>query len=147
MSKSKANRKSTKYPALDPKVNPRIRRDYSDQDYIAQLSDKEKDWLNRFNEEYINANFTHKGKRIHLIKVKERKRKKDGHVHKIDVYKQQCEHANNARNRDAFAMSKSNNILETYTPIDKSADITKDQYEDELISKIDIFNNLKDDSE
>lgn len=135
MSKSKADRKSVKYPALDPKVNPRIRRDYSDQDYIKSLSEEEKDWLNRFNEEWVNANFKHKGERVHPVEYKNKIKIKNGDKRTVDVYKQKCEHSNNARNRDAFAISKASNILEAFKPIEKESE--KDEYEDKLIEMLD----------
>lgn len=137
MSRSKANRKIVKYPGLEPKVNPRIRRDYSDQDYIEGLSDKEKDWLNRFNEEWVHANFNHKGKRIHPLKQKTKTIKKTGKKRAVDVYKQKCEHSNNARNRDAFAISKASNILESFKPVEKDAVSSKDEYEDKIIEMLD----------
>lgn len=141
MSRSKANRKILKYPGLEPKVNPRIRRDYSDQDYINDLSDKEKDWLNRFNEEWVHANFNHNGKRIHPLKQKTKTIKKNGKKRSVDVYKQKCEHNNNARNRDAFAISKASNILEAFKPIEKAS--AKDEYEDKLIEMIDAENGIE----
>jgi hypothetical protein len=61
-----------------------------DYDYVDQLSDKEKDWLNRFTEEYTNASFGHKGAKIH-------KKKKD----ELEAYKR-----NNYRNADILTRAK-----------------------------------------
>jgi hypothetical protein len=59
-------------------------------DYLNQLSEKEKNWLNRFNEEYVLANFNHPGKVLD-DSPKAKKRSYD---------------ANNARNRCLYTMSK-----------------------------------------
>ena len=84
-SSKKPNRRSNaKYPALDPKYNLKSRSELIEADYIERLSDSEKDWLNRFNEEYVNANFKHKGATIQKTKA----------------YKKDSYHRNNARNRD-----------------------------------------------
>lgn len=56
--KKKRNRRSeARFPALNPNLNLKTRSDLLDQDYIAKLSDKEKQWLNDFNTEYVNADF------------------------------------------------------------------------------------------
>lgn len=59
-------------------------------DYIDKLGPAEKDFLNRFIEETVNANFKHPGK----ILIKDKKEQKK-------VYK-----ANNARNRDVYNRKK-----------------------------------------
>jgi hypothetical protein len=83
-SKKQNRRSQVKYPALDPKFNLKTRSDLIEADYIDQLSEEEKDWLNRFNEEYVNANFGHKGKLIQRRKA----------------YRKDSYDRNNARNRD-----------------------------------------------
>lgn len=89
--KKKSNRRTkTKYPALKRHLNLKTRYDALDYDYVEKLSEDEKDWLNRFSEEYINANFNHPGKVLHKTK----KLKKD------------CYDKNNSRNRDIFTKSK-----------------------------------------
>lgn len=112
----KKNRRSkVKYPALDPTYNLKTRVPLIDYDYLDKLSDKEKEWLNSFTEEYTNANFNHKGKKI-------QKRKK----HTKDAYDR-----NNARNRDILTREIAQGAYialeekHTYNP------------EDEWIDKID----------
>ncbi len=61
-----------------------------DYDYVDQLSDKDKEWLNTFTEEYTNANFNH-GKKV---------------LHKTKALKKNCYDRNNARNRDILTRSK-----------------------------------------
>lgn len=59
--KKKRNKRSQeKYPALKPELNLRSRYDLIDYDYVDKLSEAEKAWLNKFTEEYVNANFDRK---------------------------------------------------------------------------------------
>lgn len=67
-----------------PEYNLKRRQPLIDMDYIDQLSEEEKDWLNSFIEGYINADFSNiKTRRI--FKTKEQRRL---------IYRE-----NNARNR------------------------------------------------
>lgn len=84
--KKQTRRNKAKYPALEPKFNLKSRADLIDYDYIDKLSDKEKEFLNSFTEEFIGANLKHKGKKLH----RSAKMKKD------------CYDRNNARNRDVL---------------------------------------------
>lgn len=54
-SKKKTNRSKQKYPSLTRKYNSRVRQEYLDYDYIDQLSDEEKQFLEDFNKEYYEA--------------------------------------------------------------------------------------------
>lgn len=59
--------------ALSPKYNKiQNRSEELYVDYLDKLSEEEKDWLNRFNEEYVNANFKHGGKVLHKTKAQKR---------------------------------------------------------------------------
>ena len=104
--KKKSNRRSrSKYPALNPSLNLKTRYDeLVDFDYIYKLNDEEKDFLNRFLEEWVNANMNHGGERLHKTKA-ERKL---------------CYDRNNSRNRDMLSRAKAsgscismNNLKET----------------------------------
>lgn len=90
MPKKRNRRSEEKYPALKQNLNLKTRYELVDYDYIDQLSDKEKDWLNRFTEEYTHAKYDHEGTRI-------QKKKK----HEIDSYNR-----NNSRNRDILTRAK-----------------------------------------
>lgn len=61
-----------------------------DYDYLDKLSDKELEWLNNFTEEYVHANLTHKGKKLHKTKKL-----------RLDCYNR-----NNARNRCIWTRAK-----------------------------------------
>lgn len=105
----KVNRRSkAKYPALDPTLNLRTRYEEIEQNQyingvknengetvIRELTHSEKDWLNRFNEEFVNANFNHKGKKIDATKASKKK----------------SYDKNNARNRCIYTKAKASGTL------------------------------------
>ncbi len=95
LKKPKGRRGKTKYPALKPDLNLKTRWEeiYDVASYADQLNDKEKEWLNSFCEEFINANFKHNGTKHH--KSVESKRA---------LYVK-----NNARNRDVYTQAKAQN--------------------------------------
>jgi len=86
----KSRRARSKFPALRPELNLRSRYESIDYDYIDQLSEKDKEWLNTFTEEYTNANFNH-GKST---------------LHKTKKLKKDCYNRNNSRNRDILTRAK-----------------------------------------
>lgn len=67
-----------------------------------------------------------------------------GKERKFDVSKTEAEHANNSRNRDAFSITKANNILENEKHISKPSSLTKStnlgETEDVLIAMLDATN-------
>lgn len=93
--KAKNKRSRSKFPALEPKYNLKSRAELFDYDYIDKLSDKEKEWLNTFSEEFNNANFRH-GKKI---------------LHKSKALKKDCYGMNNRRNRDILTREKAQGLL------------------------------------
>jgi hypothetical protein len=92
--KKKNVRNQTTYPGLKKQYNLKIRQELFDQDYIDKLNDKEKAFLNKFNEEFINANFNHPAP---LHKGKKRQR--------------ECYGRNNARNRDTMSITSTTKML------------------------------------
>lgn len=50
-------RSKSKYPALNPNLNLKRRAEFLEIDYLDQLDDEGKEFLNRFHEETINTNF------------------------------------------------------------------------------------------
>lgn len=87
MKKKRTRRSQSKYPALDPKLNLKTRQELLDIDYLDQLSDKDKQWLNDFTNEYVHADFKtniNEGrKRIH--KKKKVEHEKNRHLKKLIV--------------------------------------------------------------
>ena len=91
--KRKNNRRNReKYPALKPEFNLKIRSELIDYDYLDKLNDREKEWLNKFTEEYINANLNRKNIRKNLHNTKKLKR--------------DCDKRNNDRNADILSREK-----------------------------------------
>lgn len=77
---------------MHPELNLRSRTELLDYDYLDKLSDKEKKFLNKFTEEYVNASLDVKKKWRNLHKTKESIR--------------DCFNRNNARNRDILTQQK-----------------------------------------
>lgn len=61
----------------------------------------------------------------------------------VDAIKKTCEDANNARNRDAFAITKANGMLKCEKEMIKGSDSNRstknDEVEDAIIAAIDMF--------
>jgi hypothetical protein len=96
--KGKTKRSQQKYPALNPRVNARVRQDEIDYDYIDKLSPEEKAWLNKFTEEYTNAS---------LILDDDKNIIPEKNLHQTAEHKKQIYDRNNARNRDQYGIIKS----------------------------------------
>lgn len=80
-------RKKDKLAGLKPGSHRRGSRDFVDFDYVEELTDDEKVWLEKFAQEYYRAYFENDGGDLHPEKSPERKI---------------CYDANNARNRDLW---------------------------------------------
>jgi hypothetical protein len=133
----KNKRSRSKYAALDPSLNLKTRTDLIDYDYVNKLTDKEKAWLNKFTQEYVNAgNLTKENKPLH----KSKELRKD------------CYDRNNARNRCQYTRQKAsigNKYLEEYKTVlfedptedmDTMIDMSSTTYYDE-------YNKLKETTE
>lgn len=137
----KTRRSKAKYPALEPRYNLKIRHDELECDYLHELSDEEKDWLNRFNEEYVNTNFKHDGKRLHPRKYTTKLVKKTGKKRKVDIYKKEAQDRNNHRNSDVLAVSKTNNMLKDEKKAVKALEsivYSSNETEDLIIEQLDL---------
>jgi hypothetical protein len=88
--KKVTRRDKEKFPGLHARFFSKIKQEYHDIDYANQLSDKEKDFMSRFMDEWLGARLNHPGKKLHKTK-KERKMVYD---------------ANNARNRDVMSQGR-----------------------------------------
>jgi len=117
--KGSSRRSRSKHPALNPKFAPKVRKDYLDFDYLDQLSEEEKDWLNKFVDEELHASFKNDKRDLNRTK-KDRRR----------VYSN-----NNSRNRDLYGISKANRLL------DKIEDMVQEESNLEIEHKSDIKTN------
>lgn len=88
--KVKKRRDRDQHPALLKKNIPRVRQEYLDYDYLDQLNEKEKDWLNKFTEEYLNDSFKHD----------------ETDIQSYEKYGKDCNDMNNARNRCLYGALK-----------------------------------------
>ena len=82
-----SKRRKSKYPALEPRLNSRVRQEYIDYDYVDKLSDEEKKWLNDFTEEYTNGG------------VGKQSESEKNRFHKTPELVKECTDRNNAQNR------------------------------------------------
>lgn len=118
---AKGKRARAKYPALKPELNLKTRYELIDYDYVDKLTEDEKQWLNKFTEEYINASLDS----VDLEK----------NFHNTEDLKKDCYRRNNARNRDILTRAKaSNNYVSTdEMVVEKKIETEEDEYfEDEL---------------
>lgn len=133
LEKQKIPRNKEKYPALNFKRQVKTRQDQLDIDYLDQLSHEEKEFLNRFLEETVIANFEHKGEQIYDDP-------------------RPFWNANNERNRCQYTKAKAMGMLiSTPNPGAMSGLIdtventgTADNVEDAMLSYIDIKNGNED---
>ena len=97
--------------------------------------------------EFVQANLTHPGERLHKKKMEVRKVVSTGKNRAYDVGAKDVNDKNNSRNRDSFSITKSNNILEydgrkiahSYQQF-RSTNVN--ETEDVLIEIIDLKNKL-----
>lgn len=115
-------RNRSKYPALDVKLNLRTRTDLIDYDYLDKLNEKDKEWLNKFTEEYVNASF----------KKDKTKNIQNSKAHKKDSYDR-----NNARNRCIYTKSKAYDNLDYLEDVFETLDSREVIYEEKIIEIID----------
>lgn len=98
--KKKTKRSQRKHAALDPKLNLKTRQHLIDYDYIDKLSEEEKDWLNKFTEEYVNASMDRKNLANNTSPELE--------------WKQECDRLNNARKNDLYTRKFVINELDSW---------------------------------
>ncbi len=140
LAKDKKNKRNQhKYPTLVREVNSRVRQEYMDYDYVNQLSDGEKQWLDDFNKEYYCANVgrqADEGKDNRFIKGR-------------DQVKERTD-ANNKRNNDLYGNIRNKvgatKLLNYDDAIgiidDMSSNRDPDQMEDALIEFLDSTKEL-----
>jgi hypothetical protein len=116
--KKKSNYSKQKYPSFNTSYQVSNRRELLDQDYHHKLTDKEKAWLDAFNQETVIANFDHNGKKLYKSKKDQRK-----------IYTE-----NNKRNKDVFANSKAHNKLKYSKNPKLDSEYNSNESEDSLTS-------------
>lgn len=145
--KKKNRRNSTKYPGLKPELNLKTRYDLLDQEYANDLPDKKikhcsnpnkdckmcsdpatryinpKEFLNKFNEEFVSDKLDRKNLKNNL--------------HNTPALKKDCDDMNNARNRDILTQQKASGRLVDYEKI-KESDISVRSPEEVLLMKEEI---------
>jgi hypothetical protein len=129
---AKQNKRSkAKYPALKPELNLKTRHELiADYDYIKKLSPEEKEWLNKFTKEYVNAEINTKKPRKNL--------------HKTKAARKDCYDRNNARNRCIYTRSKASWNLKYLEDINESDKHLIDKtIEDQLNFQLDLINKKK----
>lgn len=99
----KIPRHKEKYPALNPKRAPAIRREELEIDYLNKIKDKPEvmAWLNQFNEEWVIANFGKKDDPKAKAKL----------LDKSPEHRKNCYDRNNARNRDELSRAKARGLI------------------------------------
>ncbi len=115
--KKKINRSERKYPNLDSKTNLRIRADLYDQTYASDLSEENKEYLNKFNSEFINADFRHE-KPLHKSKKAKRERFTN----------------NNKRNHCVLSKAKAQGLV-TELPVTENPEYDGEDSINELLDK------------
>lgn len=105
MSKKK-KRDTVLYPALRKDLNLKTRQDEIEVDYADKLTTSELEWLNKFNEEFVNANMDRK------------KPKKN--LHKTKKFKKEIDARNYDRKKCAYTQSKARGGLKFLEDLDPS---------------------------
>lgn len=110
MQKQKKRRSDVKYPGLNPNYNSKIKQEYLDYDYVDQLPDEMKAFLNKFTEEYYGA----------ALDVNNL----ENNLHNTQELKKDCQDRNNARNRCIYSIQRATNrlITATYSEIIRAVD-------------------------
>jgi len=138
--KKKTSRKQQKHPSLTPKYNSRVRQEYLDYDYLDQLSDDEKQFLEDFNKEYYEARVgkqSDEGKNNKFTKGKEAVK--------------EAQDNNNKRNSDLYGKVRNKvgatKLLNYEDAVNKveeklTKNLNPDRVEDALIDYLDHAKNL-----
>lgn len=147
-SQPKNRRKNVKYPALDPLYNLKTRVEQIEDvhSYADKLNEEEKDYLNRFMEEYVNADFQHEGKRVHPKRLKKSKYKTKRGKKTTDKFKKESEDRNNARNRCLLTTARAFGGLDYLQDLDALDEYEQNIYtdfEDTVLNKIEMGEDLE----
>lgn len=125
-------RQKDPYPALNPGLNLKTRKEEIEVDYLHKLSDEEKAWLNKFNEEYVNATLDRKNF--------------ENNIHNTKKLKQACDKRNDERKQCLFTREKAAGNIKYLEDKGVKKSIINN-HEDKLIDKLDNEVLLKKDEE
>lgn len=141
MPKKKTKRSQVKYPSLEKHYNSRVRQEYLDYDYVNELSEEEKQFLEDFNKEYYNASV---GKQVDEGKNNRFTKGKDA--------VKAAQDANNARNACLYGRAKAHGTMSKYDVkavqefIEDKRVPSTNNIEDALIDYLDYSQELSDSS-
>lgn len=120
------------YPGLDKAAHPKMRQDLLDQDYVDKLSDKEKAWLSKFNEEYAGGSFKKNPDDTYS----------DENIHKTQKERRECYTRNNVNRKctltRAAAQKLTSSAPETWKQVEREAVSKIAETEDAAIMSIDM---------
>lgn len=100
---------------------PKVRAEYNDFDYLDKLSEEEKAWLNKFNNEYLNASFEHN----------------ETDIQSYEKYGKDSNDRNNSRNRCVYGQLKNNKSKKLVNYDNLSSD-TKDKIEEMRTNSVNV---------
>lgn len=105
-SSKRKGRSSSKYPNLDPSLNLYSRKEEIADiaSYVHKLNDEEKEWLNKFVGEYVNAGVNSK--------------ELDKNMTDTEEWKKACYNKNNARNRCIYSRASTQEKLVSIEDLD-----------------------------
>jgi len=110
--KKPTKRSKKKHPYLEPRLNSRVRQEFLDYDYIGDLSEEEKDFLNKFSGEFYGGTFSKDGSDIT--------------ANDVEGYRASY-NRNNARNRDLFGLIRNRVGATKLLNYDNVINIVEDQ--------------------
>lgn len=125
-SKGGQKRAANKYPGLHRELHPKTRWEYLDGDYYSGLSDEDKEYMSKFNEEYYGAS---------LAKA-DAPETWDDDFHNTRKLRKECTDRNNARNRDLYTILHTRGLVEDIKLKDGNAS-------EELNSQLEVDNISK----
>ena len=119
-----SRRNNVKYPGFNKKYNPKVNREYMEIDYLDKLTEDEKKWLHKFEEEFNGASLDFKNLKNNL--------------HNTPELKKDCTDRKNSRNRCMYGIAKASGLVSDdtrYENDNKPLDLTLT--EEALIEYID----------
>lgn len=124
-------KKDVRLDALKPQMNPRVRREHMDADYLKTLPPDLLKYYAQFIDEYVHNS----------IKKNSLGQPVVGYIHNTKALAKACSDANNYRNNDLFSVGRVNNLVHEIDPLVSNNDgwyITNTSLtEDAIIAQLD----------